>query len=116
VIRLRPLQVAVIVIAAIFVARAALRLAQPEFNILRFAVLGWPPWSMWAISVAELIGAALLFHVATFRYGVLVLATVSLLFLATYMRIGVPEAGMASAGMLVALAGVALWRRNPLAR
>jgi hypothetical protein len=38
------------------------------------------------------------------------------LFLATYMRIGAPEAGMASAGMLVALAGVALWRRNPLAR
>lgn len=110
-IRLRPLQIAILAVAAVFVAHAALRLVQPEFNILRFAVLGWPPWSVWAVSAAELAGAALLLRVATFRYGALVLAAVSLLFLATYVRIGVPEAGMAPAGMLVALAGVALWRR-----
>jgi len=70
-IRARPLQVATIVIAAIFAARAALRLTHPEFNILRFAVLGWPAWSLWAVSLAELAGAVLLVRSATFRLGAL---------------------------------------------
>jgi len=41
--RIAPLQLATLAIASVFVARAAVRMVQPEFNILRFAVLGWPP-------------------------------------------------------------------------
>lgn len=109
--RWRPLQIATLAVAAIFVARAALRLAQPEFNVLRFAVLGWPPWAVWAVSAAELAGAALLLWAATFRLGALLLASVAGAFLLAYVRAGVPEAGMGAGGLLVALAGLVLLRR-----
>lgn len=111
-IRVPPLQVATIVIAAIFAARAALRLSHPEFNILRFAVLGWPAWSLWAVSCAELAGAVMLVRDKSFRYGALLLAAVAVAFLVTYLRIGVPEAGLGSAGLLAALLGVAMLRRH----
>lgn len=111
-IRVPPLQAATIVIAAIFAARAALRLTHPEFNILRFAVLGWPAWSLWAVSLAELAGAVLLVRSETFRFGALLLAAVAVAFLVTYLRIGVPEAGLGSAGLLAALLGVAVLRRH----
>jgi hypothetical protein len=111
VIRLGPLQIATLAIASIFAARALLRLLQPEFNILRFAVLGWPGWAVWAVSAAELIGTALLLRTDTFRFGALVLGLVAAAFVVTYVRIGVPEAGLGNAGMLLALAGVLLLRR-----
>lgn len=111
-IRVPPLQAATIVIAAIFAARAVLRLTHPEFNILRFAVIGWPAWSLWAVSLAELAGAVLLVRSETFRVGALLLAAVAVSFLVTYLRIGVPEAGLGSAGLLAALLGVAMLRRH----
>jgi hypothetical protein len=114
-IRVPPLQAATFVVAAIFAARAALRLTHPEFNILRFAVLGWPAWSLWAVSLAELAGAVLLVRGETFRFGALLLAAVAAAFLVTYFRIGVPEAGLGSAGLLAALLGVAMLRRHRVA-
>ncbi|MFU8894788.1 MAG: hypothetical protein ACNA8J_00225 [Gammaproteobacteria bacterium] len=108
----RSLQIAVLAIASVFVARALLRLWHPEFNILRFAVLGWAPWTVWAISAAELLGAVLLLKTPTFRLGVAVLAAVSGAFLVTYARIGVPEAGLGSAGLLAALGGLYLLRQR----
>lgn len=104
-------QLATFAIALIFAAHGALRLSHPEFNILRFAVLGWPPWSVWAVSIAEIAGAILLLRAGSFHVGAAVLAMVSGAFLLTYAHIGVPEAGAGSAGMLVALAGLALLRR-----
>ena len=108
--RISPLRFATLLLASIFVARAALRLAQPEFNVLRFAVLGWPPWAVWVVSVAELAGAALLLHVASFRIGASVLALVCIAFSWTYASIGVPEAGLGSAGLLAAIIGLVLLR------
>jgi uncharacterized membrane protein YphA (DoxX/SURF4 family) len=105
------LQLATFAIALVFAAHGALRLSHPEFNILRFAVLGWPPWSVWAVSTAEIAGAILLLRTASFPVGAVVLAVVSGAFLLTYARIGSPEAGVGSAGMLAALAGLALLRR-----
>jgi hypothetical protein len=108
--RLSAVQIATLAVASIFVARAALRLAQLKFNILRFAVLGLPPWAVWGVSAAELIGAALLVRVATFPAGAALLASVALLFLLAYARAGVPAAGMDSVGLLIALSGLALLR------
>jgi hypothetical protein len=110
--RLTAVQFATVAVALGFVAQAALRLAQPEFNILRFAVLGWPPWSVWAVSAAELFGAAMLLRAGSFQFGALLLAIVAASFVWTYARIGVPEAGMGWGGMLVALAGLVLLRRR----
>lgn len=105
-----PLRFATLLVASIFVARAALRLIHPEFNVLRFAVLGWPPWSVWVVSAAELAGAALLAGAASFRVGAATLGLVAGAFVWTYARLGVPEAGLGSAGLLAALIGLALWR------
>jgi hypothetical protein len=112
VIRIAPLHLATLAIAAIFIARAVLRLLHPEFNILRFAVLGWSPWMLWAVSAAELAGAALLLRPDSLRLGAALLALVAGAFLWTYVRIGVPEAGIGSAGMLAALAGLVLLHRG----
>jgi hypothetical protein len=111
-IRVSPWQLAALAIASVFVARAVLRLVQPEFNILRFAVLGWPPWAVWVVSAAELGGAALLLRVAMFRLGALILAVVATAFLFAYLRAGYPMAGLGSAGMLIALGGLALLARR----
>jgi hypothetical protein len=111
-IRISPLQLATLAIAAIFVARAMLRLTHPEFNILRFAVLGWPAWALWVVSAAELAGAALLLRAGSFRFGAWLLTAVAAAFLVTYFRIGVPTAGLGSAGLLAALLGLAILRRD----
>ena len=110
-IRIPPLYFATMMVASIFVARAALRLLQPEFNILRFAVLGWPPWAVWTVSAAEILGAILLLGDRTFGAGAALLALVSAAFLWAYAGVGVPAAGLGSAGMLAALAGLVLLRR-----
>ena len=62
--RIAPLQLATLAIASVFVARAAVRMVQPEFNILRFAVLGWPPWTVWGGSAAGLGSGGLLIALA----------------------------------------------------
>lgn len=111
-IRIPPLYFATMLVASIFVARAALRLLQPEFNILRFAVLGWPPWAVWAVSIAEILGAVLLLRDETFRAGAALLGIVSAAFLWAYASVGVPAAGLGSAGMLAALIGLAVLRRG----
>ena len=111
-IRISPQQFAALAIASVFVAQAVLRLVQPEFNVLRFAVLGWPPWAVWAVSAAELVGAALLVRGDSFRLGALVLAAVAGAFVFAYARAGAPEAGLGWGGLLVALIGLAWWRRR----
>jgi hypothetical protein len=110
--RLSATQMATLVVASIFAARAVLRFAQLEFNILRFAVLGLPSWAVWGVSVAELAGAVLLVRRASFPAGVMVLAAVAVLFLLAYVRVGVPAAGMDSAGLLIALGGLVLLHRR----
>ena len=65
---------------------------------------------MWAVSAAELAGAALLAGAASFRAGAALLGLVAAAFVWTYARLGVPEAGLGSAGLLAALIGLALWR------
>jgi hypothetical protein len=111
-IRISTQQVAALAIASVFVAQAALRLVQPELNILRFAVLGWPPWAVWAVSAAELVGAALLVRAGSFRFGALVLGAVAGAFVFVYARAGAPEAGLGWGGLLLALTGLAWWRRR----
>jgi len=112
VIRIPPLYFATMLVASIFVARAALRLLQPEFNILRFAVLGWPPWAVWMVSAAEILGAVLLLGNKTFGAGAALLVLVSAAFLWAYAGVGVPAAGLGSAGMLAALVGLAVLRHG----
>lgn len=103
---------ATLLIASIFAARALLRLAQPEFNVLHFAVLGWPPWTVWGSSALELVGALLLLRRDTFPVGAALLAAISVAFAWAYASAGTPAAGLGSVGLLVALVGLMLRRRT----
>lgn len=109
-IRLAPLQWATLAIAAAFTARAVLRLLQLEFNVLHFAVLGWPPWSVWAVSVAELVGVALLLSARSFLAGAAILAISAGAFVVTYAYAGAPQAGGGAAGLVLVLAVLAATR------
>lgn len=109
--RLPLLQLAIIVMASIFAARGVLRLARLEFNVLHFAVLGWPAWAVWAISAAELAGALLLLRRATFPAGAALLGLVAGAFVFAYLRAGAPLEALGPGGLLLALAGIALLRR-----
>lgn len=110
-IRIAPLQLAIILLASVFAARAVLRLAQLGFYVLHFAVLGWPAWAVWAFSIAELAGALLLLRRATFASGALMLGLVAGAFVFAYLRAGAPLEALGPGGLLLALAGIAFLRR-----
>jgi len=103
VIRLPAAQWATLAVAAAFAARALLRVFQADFHVLHFAVLGWPPWAVWAISVAELAGAVLLIRPRTFFPGTVVLAGVTGAFVVAYARAGAPTAALDVAWFMIAL-------------
>lgn len=102
---------ATLLVAAVFAARALLRLAQPEFHVLHFAVLGWPAWAVWGTSGAELAGALLLLRRDTFPVGAVLLVLLCAAFAWAYASAGAPEAGLGSLGLLAALVGLLLRRR-----
>ena len=102
-IRLPAAQWATLALAAAFAARALLRMFQVDFYVLHFAVLGWPPWTVWAISIAELAGAVLLLRPSTFFPGAVVLAGVTGAFVAAYARADAPAAGLDMAWFMIAL-------------
>jgi len=110
-IRIPPLQFATLLVASLWVAQALLRVLHAEFNILRFAVLGWPPWAVWATSAAEIAGALMLLHPRSFAWGGILLALVAGLFLWTYAGMGALQAGYGHGGLLAAVAGLLLLRR-----
>lgn len=110
-IRIPPLQFATLLVASMWVAQALLRMLHAEFNILRFAVLGWPPWAVWAISAAEIAGALMLLHPRSFTWGAALLALVAGMFLRTYAGMDAIRAGYGHGGLLAAVAGLALLRR-----
>ncbi|NHA13862.1 hypothetical protein [Thioalkalivibrio sp. XN279] len=112
-IRIAPLPLAIIMLASIFAARAALRLAQAEFYVLHFAVLGWPAWAVWAVSIAELAGALLLLQRATFPAGAILLGLVAGSFTFAYLQAGAPVEALGPGGLLLALGGIAFLRRLP---
>lgn len=104
-------QAAIIVVASIFAARALLRLVRIEFNVLHFAVLGWPAWAVWVISAAELAGALLLLRRSTFGPGAALLGLAAGAFVYAYLRAGAPVEALGPGGLLLALVGIAVLRR-----
>lgn len=109
-IRIPALRFATLLVASLWVAVALLRMLHAEFNILRFAVLGWPPWAVWAISATEIAGALMLLHPRSFAWGATFLGLVAGLFLWTYAGMNAIQAGYGHAGLLAAVVGLAVLR------
>lgn len=109
-IRVPPLQFATLLLASVFVAQAVLRIAQLEFNILRFAVIGWPAWAVWVVAATELLGALALLQRASFKAGAVLLALVCIAFAWTYASLGVPEAAYRPVALVAAIIGLTMLR------
>jgi hypothetical protein len=98
-------------LALVFSVEGTLRLARIDFHILRFAVWGYPAWVTWAVSIGQVMGAALLLWPATFAAGAWLLAVISGGFVATHLVSGDGLVVLAPLAMLAGLAGLALARR-----
>ena len=103
-------QLATLVVAIVFAGRAAWRVGTLEFSVLQFAVLGLPPWSVWAVSATELGGALLVLWRRTFFPGVLLLLLATGLLAAAYFAAGFTMALPGPVGLAAMAVGVSLLR------
>lgn len=103
---------ATVAIALVFSVDGALRLARLEFHVLRFAVWGYPPWTVWAVSLAEIAGAFLLLWPGTFGAGVALLGSVAAGFAGTHIVHGDGAVVAVPLAMLAGVAGLALLARR----
>jgi hypothetical protein len=102
---------ATLAMAVVFSIDGALRLARIEFHVLRFAVWGYPPWAVWAVSLGQILGAALLLWPRTFAAGAWLLAAISAGFVATHLASADGAVVTAPLAMLAGLGGLAAVRR-----
>ncbi len=98
-------------VALVFSVEGTLRLARIDFHILRFAMWGYPAWLAWAVSVGQVLGAALLLWPGTFVAGAWMLAVISGGFVYTHLDSGDGLVVLAPMAMLAGLAGLAFVRR-----
>lgn len=103
--------VAAAALALVFSVDGALRLARLEFHVLRFAVWGYPPWTVWAVSLAQIGGAFLLLWPRTFAVGAWLLALVSAGFVLTHLVHADGAVILVPVAMLGGVAGLAAMRR-----
>jgi hypothetical protein len=102
---------ATVVLAVVFSIEGTLRLARIDFHVLRFAVWGYPPWAVWAVSLGQILGAGLLLWPRTFAAGAWLLAAISAGFVATHVASGDGTVVFAPLAMLAGLGGLAAMRR-----
>ena len=98
-------------LALVFSVEGTLRLARIDFHILRFAVWGYPAWVAWAVSIGQVVGAAMLLWPATFAAGAWLLAAISGGFVVTHLVSGDGLVVLVPLAMLAGLGGLALARR-----
>lgn len=98
-------------LALVFSVEGTLRLARIDFHILRFAVWGYPAWMAWAVSVGQILGAALLLWPGTFAVGAWMLAVIAGGFVFTHLASGDGLVVLTPLAMLAGLAGLAVARR-----
>ncbi|MEJ2513748.1 MAG: DoxX family protein [Gammaproteobacteria bacterium] len=103
---------ATLALATVFAADGLLRLTRLEFHILQFAVWGYPAWMVWAVSVGQVVGAALLLWRRTFPAGVALLGLISFGFVVTHVMSGDGWVVIFPVAMLAGLAGLAVLRRG----
>lgn len=103
-------QLATLVLALVFAGRAAWRVGTLEFSVLQFAVLGLPPWAVWAVSAAELGGSLLALWRRTFAAGIVLLLLATGVLAAAYYTAGFATAVPMPAGLAVMAVGVAILR------
>ncbi len=102
-------------LAAVFVGAAGMKLAASEFEVSNFERFGYPSWFMYAVGIAQLLGAVLLWVRGYVAYGALFLAALMAGGVASHLHAGDPVIMAAPAlGLLALLCGLAFVRRGEL--
>lgn len=104
-----------LLLAAVFVSAAGMKLAAAEFEVLNFERFGYPSWFMYAVGIAQLLGAISLWVRGYVAYGALFLAAIMAGGVVSHLRVGDPVVMAAPAlGLLAVLCGLAFFRRSEL--
>lgn len=104
------------VVTAVFLAGAGMKLAATAFEIEGFARFGYAPWFMYAIGLAQLAGAVLLWTRGWTGPAALGLGAMMVGAVASHLRVGDPVAMAMPAMVLVSvLFAMAYARRREVA-
>lgn len=105
-------------LAAVFVGAAGMKLAAAEFEVSNFERFGYPSWFMYAVGIAQLLGAVSLWVLGYVAYGALFLAAMMAGGVVGNLRVGDPVVMAALAlGLLALLCGLAFFSvKRPLGR
>lgn len=102
-------------LAAVFVGAAGMKLTASEFEVSNFERFGYPSWFMYAVGIAQVLGAVSLRVRGYVAYGSLFLAAMMAGGVASHLRAGDPVIMAAPAlALLALLCGLAFVRRGEL--
>lgn len=102
-----------LLLTVVFVGAAGMKLVASEFEVSNFERFGYAPWFMYAVGIAQLIGAASLWVRGYAAYGALLLASLMVGGAVSHLRAGDPVVMAAPAlGLLVLLCFLAFFRRG----
>lgn len=100
-------------LTTVFLVAGGMKLAAAEFEVSNFARFGYPPWFMYAVGAAQLLGAVLLWGRGFVAYGALLLAALMVGGVVSHLWAGDPILMPAPATFLfVLLCGLAYARRR----
>ncbi|MGU3536796.1 DoxX family protein [Methylobacterium sp. A54F] len=98
-----------------FLIAAGMKFAAVEFEVSGFARFGYPLWFMYAVGIAQLVGAILLLSRRHVAHGALLLAAIMVGAVASHLRAGDPALMPVPAFvLLIVLSGLAYARRSEL--
>lgn len=104
-----------LLLTAVFVGAAAMKLAASDFEVSNFERFGYAPWFMYAVGVAQLLGAAALWFRGYAAYGALFLASLMAGGAVSHLRAGDPVVmAVPALGLLALLCCLAFARRGEL--
>ena len=99
----------------VFVVAAGMKLAGSEFEVSNFERFGYGPWFMYAVGIAQVLGAVSLWVRGYVAYGALFLAALMAGGVFSHLHVGDPIVMTVPAlGLLALLCGLAFARRNEL--
>lgn len=106
-----------ILLTAVFLVAAGMKLTGSEFEVSGFTRFGYPPWFMYAVGVAQVLGAVLLWVRGYVAHGALLLAALMAGGVFSHLRAGDPLIMAVPALVLLCLLCVlAYGRRSELVR
>ncbi|MCB4804219.1 DoxX family protein [Methylobacterium brachiatum] len=104
-----------LLLSTVFIVAGGMKLAAVEFEVSNFERFGYANWFMYAVGIAQLLGAASLWVRRYVAYGALFLAAMMAAGAVSHLRTGDPAVMAAPALVLLALlCGLAFTRRGEL--